>query len=167
MCSCWFIWVFLTQETAWPDVGAVWLVPQVAEAPGRNRALAGEVVLLPQPWPPVQVRTAQGHLTDLLGAPGNVQLLLLGLISCALPSLRNCNVPEEPEDDDLIHPTYEKTYKKKWVLEIFTKLSALKTTRESCAAAGVKVQLPEGWCSIGFGRVGIVWDVPEASLEGC
>lgn len=26
-------------------------------------------------------------------------------------------MPEEPEDDDLIHPTYEKTYKKKWVLE--------------------------------------------------
>ncbi|XP_075028473.1 MORC family CW-type zinc finger protein 3 isoform X2 [Calonectris borealis] len=29
------------------------------------------------------------------------------------PQFRNCNVPEEPEDDDLIHPTYEKTYKKK------------------------------------------------------
>ncbi|NXG14054.1 MORC3 protein, partial [Grallaria varia] len=28
------------------------------------------------------------------------------------PQFRNCNVPEEPEDDDLIHPTYEKTYKK-------------------------------------------------------
>ncbi|NXI38815.1 MORC3 protein, partial [Galbula dea] len=31
------------------------------------------------------------------------------------PQFRNCNVPEEPEDDDLIHPTYEKTYKKKLV----------------------------------------------------
>ncbi|POI31718.1 hypothetical protein CIB84_004531, partial [Bambusicola thoracicus] len=29
------------------------------------------------------------------------------------PQFRDCNVPEEPEDDDLIHPTYEKTYKKK------------------------------------------------------
>ncbi|XP_075767763.1 MORC family CW-type zinc finger protein 3 isoform X1 [Pelodiscus sinensis] len=29
------------------------------------------------------------------------------------PQFRNCSVPEEPEDDDLIHPTYEKTYKKK------------------------------------------------------
>ncbi|NXX88018.1 MORC3 protein, partial [Centropus bengalensis] len=29
------------------------------------------------------------------------------------PQFRNCTVPEEPEDDDLIHPTYEKTYKKK------------------------------------------------------
>ncbi|NWH72984.1 MORC3 protein, partial [Piaya cayana] len=28
------------------------------------------------------------------------------------PQFRNCNVPEEPEDDDLIHPTYEKIYKK-------------------------------------------------------
>jgi hypothetical protein len=26
---------------------------------------------------------------------------------------RNCEVPEEPEDEDLVHPTYEKTYKKK------------------------------------------------------
>ncbi|NXG78907.1 MORC3 protein, partial [Baryphthengus martii] len=32
------------------------------------------------------------------------------------PQFRNCNVPEEPEDDDLIHPTYEKTYKKKFVV---------------------------------------------------
>ncbi|KFV77567.1 MORC family CW-type zinc finger protein 3, partial [Struthio camelus australis] len=31
------------------------------------------------------------------------------------PQFRNCNVPEEPEDDDLVHPTYEKTYKKKAV----------------------------------------------------
>lgn len=29
---------------------------------------------------------------------------------------RNCDVPEEPEDEDVVHPTYEKTYKKKWVL---------------------------------------------------
>ncbi|NXE76766.1 MORC3 protein, partial [Cochlearius cochlearius] len=34
------------------------------------------------------------------------------------PQFRNCNVPEEPEDDDLIHPTYEKTYKKKLVVAI-------------------------------------------------
>lgn len=36
-----------------------------------------------------------------------------GLVFFLSPRLRNCNVPEEPEDDDLIHPTYEKTYKKK------------------------------------------------------
>ncbi|XP_038621979.1 MORC family CW-type zinc finger protein 3 isoform X2 [Tachyglossus aculeatus] len=29
------------------------------------------------------------------------------------PQFRSCNVPEEPEDEDLVHPTYEKTYKKK------------------------------------------------------
>ncbi|XP_054984142.1 MORC family CW-type zinc finger protein 3 isoform X1 [Sorex araneus] len=29
------------------------------------------------------------------------------------PQFRNCEVPEEPEDEDLVHPTYEKTYKKK------------------------------------------------------
>ncbi|XP_074070042.1 MORC family CW-type zinc finger protein 3 isoform X2 [Macrotis lagotis] len=29
------------------------------------------------------------------------------------PQFRSCTVPEEPEDDDLVHPTYEKTYKKK------------------------------------------------------
>ncbi|XP_019384454.1 PREDICTED: MORC family CW-type zinc finger protein 3 isoform X1 [Crocodylus porosus] len=29
------------------------------------------------------------------------------------PQFRDCSVPEEPEDDDLIHPTYEKTYKKR------------------------------------------------------
>ncbi|XP_068931181.1 MORC family CW-type zinc finger protein 3 isoform X3 [Petaurus breviceps papuanus] len=29
------------------------------------------------------------------------------------PQFRSCIVPEEPEDDDLVHPTYEKTYKKK------------------------------------------------------
>ncbi|XP_019514183.1 PREDICTED: MORC family CW-type zinc finger protein 3 isoform X2 [Hipposideros armiger] len=29
------------------------------------------------------------------------------------PQFRNCDVPEEPEDEDLMHPTYEKTYKKK------------------------------------------------------
>ncbi|NXF87125.1 MORC3 protein, partial [Eubucco bourcierii] len=34
------------------------------------------------------------------------------------PQFRNCNVPEEPEDDDLIHPTYEKTYKKKLVVAV-------------------------------------------------
>ncbi|XP_063080546.1 MORC family CW-type zinc finger protein 3 [Cavia porcellus] len=28
------------------------------------------------------------------------------------PQFRNCDVPEEPEDEDLVHPTYEKTYKK-------------------------------------------------------
>ncbi|NXE07583.1 MORC3 protein, partial [Lophotis ruficrista] len=32
------------------------------------------------------------------------------------PQFRDCDVPEEPEDDDLIHPTYEKTYKKKLVV---------------------------------------------------
>ncbi|NXF51938.1 MORC3 protein, partial [Oceanites oceanicus] len=34
------------------------------------------------------------------------------------PQFRNCNVPEEPEDDDLIHPTYEKTYKKKLAVAV-------------------------------------------------
>ncbi|XP_066115513.1 MORC family CW-type zinc finger protein 3 isoform X1 [Saccopteryx bilineata] len=29
------------------------------------------------------------------------------------PQFRHCDVPEEPEDEDLVHPTYEKTYKKK------------------------------------------------------
>uniref|UniRef100_G3SM67 MORC family CW-type zinc finger 3 n=1 Tax=Loxodonta africana TaxID=9785 RepID=G3SM67_LOXAF len=29
------------------------------------------------------------------------------------PQFRNCDVPEEPEDEDLVHPTYEKTYKKR------------------------------------------------------
>uniref|UniRef100_A0A8D0GTC7 MORC family CW-type zinc finger 3 n=1 Tax=Sphenodon punctatus TaxID=8508 RepID=A0A8D0GTC7_SPHPU len=29
------------------------------------------------------------------------------------PQFRNCTVPEEPEDDDLIHASYEKTFKKK------------------------------------------------------
>ncbi|KAM9039566.1 MORC family CW-type zinc finger protein 3 isoform X2 [Sarcophilus harrisii] len=29
------------------------------------------------------------------------------------PQFRSCSVPEEPEDDDLVHPTYEKTYKKR------------------------------------------------------
>ncbi|XP_064331854.1 MORC family CW-type zinc finger protein 3 isoform X1 [Camelus dromedarius] len=29
------------------------------------------------------------------------------------PQFRSCDVPEEPEDEDLVHPTYEKTYKKK------------------------------------------------------
>uniref|UniRef100_A0ABI8AGZ3 CW-type domain-containing protein n=1 Tax=Felis catus TaxID=9685 RepID=A0ABI8AGZ3_FELCA len=29
------------------------------------------------------------------------------------PQFRNCDVPEEPEDEDVVHPTYEKTYKKK------------------------------------------------------
>lgn len=48
-----------------------------------------------------------------------------------LPWLRNCNVPEEPEDDDLIHPTYEKTYKKKWVLDFLTSVSALEKECES------------------------------------
>ncbi|KAM6162078.1 MORC family CW-type zinc finger protein 3 [Erethizon dorsatum] len=28
------------------------------------------------------------------------------------PQFRNCDIPEEPEDEDLVHPTYEKTYKK-------------------------------------------------------
>nr|XP_045006374.1 MORC family CW-type zinc finger protein 3 isoform X2 [Jaculus jaculus] len=34
------------------------------------------------------------------------------------PQFRNCEVPEEPEDEDLVHPTYEKTYKKKERLRI-------------------------------------------------
>ncbi|NWX68298.1 MORC3 protein, partial [Alca torda] len=38
------------------------------------------------------------------------------------PQFRNCNVPEEPEDDDLIHPTYEKTYKKKKTAWLFVSL---------------------------------------------
>ncbi|NWX92597.1 MORC3 protein, partial [Nothoprocta pentlandii] len=37
------------------------------------------------------------------------------------PQFRNCNVPEEPEDDDVIHPTYEKTYKKKDSVSVLRK----------------------------------------------
>uniref|UniRef100_A0A8C5IE49 MORC family CW-type zinc finger 3 n=1 Tax=Junco hyemalis TaxID=40217 RepID=A0A8C5IE49_JUNHY len=40
------------------------------------------------------------------------------------PQFRNCNVPEEPEDDDLIHPTYEKTYKKNKDFKPFSSSSA-------------------------------------------
>uniref|UniRef100_A0A8B9MU73 MORC family CW-type zinc finger 3 n=1 Tax=Accipiter nisus TaxID=211598 RepID=A0A8B9MU73_9AVES len=39
------------------------------------------------------------------------------------PQFRNCNVPEEPEDDDLIHPTYEKTYKKNKDFKTFSAMS--------------------------------------------
>uniref|UniRef100_A0A8D1SEF3 MORC family CW-type zinc finger 3 n=2 Tax=Sus scrofa TaxID=9823 RepID=A0A8D1SEF3_PIG len=39
------------------------------------------------------------------------------------PQFRNCDVPEEPEDEDLVHPTYEKTYKKKDKEKSRTKLS--------------------------------------------
>uniref|UniRef100_A0A669QRG4 MORC family CW-type zinc finger 3 n=1 Tax=Phasianus colchicus TaxID=9054 RepID=A0A669QRG4_PHACC len=39
------------------------------------------------------------------------------------PQFRDCNVPEEPEDDDLIHPTYEKTYKKNKDFRTFTPVS--------------------------------------------
>ncbi|KFQ66325.1 MORC family CW-type zinc finger protein 3, partial [Phaethon lepturus] len=41
------------------------------------------------------------------------------------PQFRNCNVPEEPEDDDLIHPTYEKTYKKKCCMCCFNLRTSL------------------------------------------
>ncbi|NWI99490.1 MORC3 protein, partial [Crypturellus undulatus] len=46
------------------------------------------------------------------------------------PQFRNCNVPEEPEDDDVIHPTYEKTYKKNtFLLQIFNEsVSVVKLT---------------------------------------
>uniref|UniRef100_A0A8C3YGG1 MORC family CW-type zinc finger 3 n=1 Tax=Catagonus wagneri TaxID=51154 RepID=A0A8C3YGG1_9CETA len=39
------------------------------------------------------------------------------------PQFRSCDVPEEPEDEDLVHPTYEKTYKKKDKDKSRTKLS--------------------------------------------
>uniref|UniRef100_A0A8B9BQA2 MORC family CW-type zinc finger 3 n=1 Tax=Anser brachyrhynchus TaxID=132585 RepID=A0A8B9BQA2_9AVES len=39
------------------------------------------------------------------------------------PQFRDCNVPEEPEDDDLIHPTYEKTYKKNKDFKTFSAVS--------------------------------------------
>ncbi|NXW88243.1 MORC3 protein, partial [Alopecoenas beccarii] len=39
------------------------------------------------------------------------------------PQFRDCNVPEEPEDDDLIHPTYEKTYKKNKDFKTFSVMS--------------------------------------------
>ncbi|NXN82226.1 MORC3 protein, partial [Bombycilla garrulus] len=42
------------------------------------------------------------------------------------PQFRNCNVPEEPEDDDLIHPTYEKTYKKNNEILLKTAVSSSK-----------------------------------------
>lgn len=54
-----------------------------------------------------------------------------GLVFFLSPRLRNCNVPEEPEDDDLIHPTYEKTYKKKWVLDFLTSVSTLEKECEN------------------------------------
>uniref|UniRef100_A0A6I8PPT0 MORC family CW-type zinc finger 3 n=1 Tax=Ornithorhynchus anatinus TaxID=9258 RepID=A0A6I8PPT0_ORNAN len=39
------------------------------------------------------------------------------------PQFRSCSVPEEPEDEDLVHPTYEKTYKKNsFVFQISTEV---------------------------------------------
>uniref|UniRef100_A0A674KAS0 CW-type domain-containing protein n=1 Tax=Terrapene triunguis TaxID=2587831 RepID=A0A674KAS0_9SAUR len=43
------------------------------------------------------------------------------------PQFRNCSVPEEPEDDDLIHPTYEKTYFKYPLLPSSRKEGALRS----------------------------------------
>ncbi|NWZ26964.1 MORC3 protein, partial [Asarcornis scutulata] len=44
------------------------------------------------------------------------------------PQFRDCNVPEEPEDDDLIHPTYEKTYKKNGLSHFRKRLHCVKLT---------------------------------------
>uniref|UniRef100_A0A2R9A723 MORC family CW-type zinc finger 3 n=1 Tax=Pan paniscus TaxID=9597 RepID=A0A2R9A723_PANPA len=33
-------------------------------------------------------------------------------LNLPVEDIQNCEVPEEPEDEDLVHPTYEKTYKK-------------------------------------------------------
>ncbi|KAF4020701.1 hypothetical protein G4228_012820, partial [Cervus hanglu yarkandensis] len=41
------------------------------------------------------------------------------------PQFRNCDVPEEPEDEDVVHPTYEKTYKKNLKRRLPTRSSIL------------------------------------------
>ncbi|XP_049730758.1 MORC family CW-type zinc finger protein 3 isoform X4 [Elephas maximus indicus] len=43
------------------------------------------------------------------------------------PQFRNCDVPEEPEDEDLVHPTYEKTYKKSLKRRLSVRSSILNT----------------------------------------
>ncbi|KAG8518556.1 MORC family CW-type zinc finger protein 3, partial [Galemys pyrenaicus] len=70
------------------------------------------------------------------------------------PQFRNCDVPEEPEDEDLVHPTYEKTYKKKDKeklrikhLEIFPRINAdqFRTTAVSSQSfSPVKESMPRG-----------------------
>ncbi|NWU64599.1 MORC3 protein, partial [Pterocles burchelli] len=52
------------------------------------------------------------------------------------PQFRNCNVPEEPEDDDLIHPTYEKTYKKNNEMFLKTPVSSSKDFKTFSAGTG-------------------------------
>ncbi|NXT78260.1 MORC3 protein, partial [Zapornia atra] len=66
------------------------------------------------------------------------------------PQFRNCNVPEEPEDDDLIHPTYEKTYKKKLVVAILLQGGThiqIKCRRKSTDTAWEKLLL-ETLCAL-------------------
>uniref|UniRef100_A0A669R5K9 MORC family CW-type zinc finger 3 n=1 Tax=Phasianus colchicus TaxID=9054 RepID=A0A669R5K9_PHACC len=52
------------------------------------------------------------------------------------PQFRDCNVPEEPEDDDLIHPTYEKTYKKNNEMLLKTSVSSSKDFRTFTPVSG-------------------------------
>uniref|UniRef100_A0A803Y3Y3 CW-type domain-containing protein n=1 Tax=Meleagris gallopavo TaxID=9103 RepID=A0A803Y3Y3_MELGA len=52
------------------------------------------------------------------------------------PQFRDCNVPEEPEDDDLIHPTYEKTYKKNNEMLLKTSVSSSKDFRTFSPVSG-------------------------------
>ncbi|XP_070323066.1 MORC family CW-type zinc finger protein 3 isoform X2 [Odocoileus virginianus] len=74
------------------------------------------------------------------------------------PQFRNCDVPEEPEDEDVVHPTYEKTYKKKdrekfrirqpeTVPRIHAELLFPKTPVSSQTFTPVKESVPRGHLS--------------------
>nr|XP_036870661.1 MORC family CW-type zinc finger protein 3 isoform X3 [Manis javanica] len=74
------------------------------------------------------------------------------------PQFRNCDVPEEPEDEDLVHPTYEKTYKKKdkeklrirqpeMIPRINAELLFRTTTVSSQSFSPVKESVPRGHLS--------------------
>ncbi|KAI4589537.1 hypothetical protein MJG53_000586 [Ovis ammon polii x Ovis aries] len=74
------------------------------------------------------------------------------------PQFRNCDVPEEPEDEDVVHPTYEKTYKKKdrekfrirqpeTVPQIHAELLFPKTPVSSQTFTPVKESIPRGHLS--------------------
>uniref|UniRef100_A0A8C2XY60 CW-type domain-containing protein n=1 Tax=Capra hircus TaxID=9925 RepID=A0A8C2XY60_CAPHI len=74
------------------------------------------------------------------------------------PQFRNCDVPEEPEDEDVVHPTYEKTYKKKdrekfrirqpeTVPRIHAELLFPKTPVSSQTFTPVKESIPRGHLS--------------------
>ncbi|XP_040120162.1 MORC family CW-type zinc finger protein 3 [Oryx dammah] len=74
------------------------------------------------------------------------------------PQFRNCDVPEEPEDEDVVHPTYEKTYKKKdrekfrirqpeTVPRIHAELLFPKTPVSSQTFTPIKESIPRGHLS--------------------